>query len=310
MSVRNLAAGFGELHKMATDPTPRIGFGVDYIDSRCNGGMPKAKVAMVMAFSHVGKTALAINAIHTNPHIPILFYSIEMPIEEVTCRLTAMETGLSTSKVESDFRGHQPPDYVQEILDKHKRLLVDDSPDLSMKAADASFESATETLAEMGQDPPRLVIFDFLEKIQGVGLMEKAVQVNRVASQVHTFCRKHRTSGILLHQVGKGDAGGGAELLDLGSGRYGGFELMDLVIGMSRPASRKDMPPADRERLRDQRILQILKNRLAPHGVDEVGRAHRLHPITMRLTDWAEPVLPNWRSTYQEEMFDRELIGA
>ncbi len=311
MTVRNLAEGFSDLHKMANDPTPRIGFGIPFLDEKTNGGLAKGQCAMVMAFSHVGKTSLAINAISNNSHIPVLFFSIEMPWEQVASKLTAMEVVRATTIIEEDFRGDRQPGYVQEVIDKHRLLLCDDSPDLSMKSAEASYHEASEILAAKGQPPPRLVVFDYLELVSGNGMMEKSTQVDKAAERVHMFSRKMKTSAILLHQVGKGEAGGGAEPLDLGSGRYGGYQTMDIVVGMYKPGAKKGLASDERYRLSDQRVLQLLKNRVTGQ-LDEPGRAHRLDATSMRLTDWNDRVTPLWSSPPQvrEFQFEREVLGV
>lgn len=301
MNVRSLAEGCADLHRMANDPTPRIGFGLPYLDSRLNGGLAKGQCAMVMAFSHVGKTSVALNAIFNNSHVPVLFFSIEMALDQVTSKLMAMSVERPTVAIEEDFRHPQPPSYVQAVLDRHHMMLCDDSPDLSMKAADAAFDEAAEIMAGRGLTPPRLVIFDYLELIVGNGLLEKSSQVDRAAEKVHVFARKHKTSCILLHQVGKGDAGGGAEPLDLGSGRFGGHQTMDVVVGMYNPSARKDMPPEERRRIEDKRVIQLLKNRVTG-TVDISGRDHRLDPVSMRLAEWGRPDLAWSVPPIQEEM--------
>jgi replicative DNA helicase len=291
-NVRTLADGYTQLHRMANDPTPRVPLGVPYLDARLNGGLSKGQCCMVMAFSHVGKTSLALNAIYQNVAVPILFFSIEMQFDQVASKLTAMATQRSTSQIESDFRGNIIPEYVQSMVDRHHLMLCDDAPDLNLKAADQSFEDASEALAKRGYGPPRLVIFDYLELISGNGMMEKSTQVDRAAERVHVFARKHKTSVMLLHQVGKGEAGGGAEPLDLGSGRYGGHQTMDVVVGMWNPSAKKDMRPEERAGIKDQRVLALLKNRVTGQ-TDLQGLAHRLDPVSMRLTEWSNtPQLP------------------
>src|SRR5688500_8147759 len=112
-------------------------------------------------------------------------------------------------------------------------------------------------------------------------MMEKSTQVDRAAERVHMFARKFKTSVMLLHQVGKGEAGGGAEPLDLGSGRYGGHQTMDVVVGMWNPSAKKDLSPSDRKPIENQRVLALLKNRVTGQ-VDPSGHAHRLDPVSMR----------------------------
>src|SRR5690606_413876 len=100
--VKSLADGLRELRRVVTDPTPRVPFGIPYIDSRTNGGLSIGETAMGMAFSHVGKTALATEMVANNPNVPFLFFSIDQAVDKLSARLLARVTGQSTTKIEAD----------------------------------------------------------------------------------------------------------------------------------------------------------------------------------------------------------------
>ncbi len=272
------------MRSWANDPRPRIGVGLPFFDLPTNGGLARSEIAMFQAFSSVGKTTFALNVIRRNPDVPTLFFSLEMNWRMVAGRLCAMEVPTSTAQIEADYREagiDDHPEYMQRVVDKYRNLACDDTPGLSLNQADSAFDSATELIGE----PPRLVIFDYLEMLSGSGMLGKAEQVDRAAIKLRDWTRKHDCSTLLLHQVGKGDArDSGAEPLSMDSGRYGGFAPMDAVIGGYAPRLARGISPADLEAVREDLYLQLLKNRA---GVAHPqGMRHRLDRRTLRISEW------------------------
>jgi replicative DNA helicase len=297
--LHKLAASFDQYRLWARDPTPRIGLGLSFFDGRTNGGVGKSEIAMLMASSSVGKTAIGLNIIRANPLVPALFISLEMDGRMLAARLAAMTTGVGTTFLEEELkRGVEPPQ-IQQTIDSYPYLVVDSTPGLAVKDMAASVSEATEILGVR----PRLVIVDYLELIGGTGILaSKTEAVDKVAVQLRNFTRKHDVSTIILHQVGKGDGGGGSEPLALDSGRYGGHQPMDYVIGAYAPRLEKDIQPDKYERVRDEVYLQLLKNRSG--SAHAPGVRHRLDPLSLRLSGWGDTP---WR---QQPMPGIDLTGV
>lgn len=283
--VKDVAAGFKDYVDWATDPRPRIGWGLPFFDARTGGGLARSEICMVMAFSSVGKTTLGLNVIRNNPDVPALFFSLEMNWRMVVARLAAMEKPTTTRQLEWEIKQGHKPSILQEVADKYRLLVCDDTPAISLKQASASFEEATRHLRQ----PPRLVVFDYLELIGGPGMMAKAEAVDKASQKLRDWSREHDCSTIVLHQVGKGD--GGADPLDLSSGRYGGHAPMDYVVGAYAPRLKRGITEAEFEACKDEIYLQLLKNRAG--DANPVGVKHRLDSQTMRLTEWGRtPIFP------------------
>ena len=296
MTVQNLAQGYQSYREWATDPIPRIGFGMDWFDRPTGGGLARSEIAMIMAFSSVGKTTVALNIIRNNPHIPTLFFSLEMNWRMVAARLAAMELPSTTKSLESRLKDGDPVPELVKVQDKYRGFVCDDQPAISLKQATESFEDATRELGTA----PRLVIFDYLELISGGGLMSKSEQVDKAAQKARDWARMHDCSVILLHQVGKGD--GGHEALDLGSGRYGGFAPMDYVCGAYAPRLEKGITEQRYNQVREEIWFQLLKSRSG--AADPVGKKYRLDPETMRISRWESQVMmPDFARQTQGAIF-------
>lgn len=292
MTVQTLAQGFQSYREWATDPIPRIGFGMDWFDGPTGGGIARSEIAMFMAFSSVGKTTVALNVIRNNPHIPTLFFSLEMNWRMVAARLAAMELPTTTRNLEDRMKGGDVVPELIKVQDKYRGFVCDDQPAISLKQASESFHDATRELGTA----PRLVIFDYLELISGGGLMGKSEQVDKASQKARDWAREHDCSVLILHQVGKGD--GGHEPLDLASGRYGGFAPMDYVLGAYAPRLEKGITQQRWEQVREEIWFQLLKSRSGQS--DPTGKKYRLDASTMRISKWDSITpYPGAYSSYQ-----------
>jgi hypothetical protein len=278
VTVQNLSQGFESYRAWATDPIPRIGFGMPWFDKPTGGGIARSEIAMLMAFSSVGKTTVALNIIRNNPHIPVLFFSLEMNWRMVAARLAAMELPSTTQDIETRLRnGEQIPE-LHHIANRYRGFVCDDTPAISLKQASESFYDATRELGTA----PRLVVWDYLELIGGGGLMAKSEQVDKASQKLRDWARTHDCAVIVLHQVGKGE--GGHEPLDLGSGRYGGFAPMDYVCGAYAPRLEKGITTERFEQVKEEIWFQLLKNRSG--AASPGGKKYRQDSSNMRIAPW------------------------
>lgn len=280
MTVQTLDQGFRSYIEWATDPVPRIGFGMPWFDKPTGGGIARSETCMLMAYSSVGKTTMALNVIRNNPHIPVLFFSLEMNWRMVAARLAAMELPSSTQDLETRLRnGEQIPE-LHHVAKKYRGFVCDDTPAISLKQASESFHDATRELGT----PPRLVVWDYLELIGGGGLMQKSEQVDKASQKLRDWARTHDCAVIVLHQVGKSDGGGGHEPLELGSGRYGGFQPMDYVCGAYAPRLEKGITQDRFDQVKEEVWFQLLKQRSGM--ASPAGKKYRQDSSNMRITPW------------------------
>jgi len=297
--VRTVADGFAAYSAWANDPVPRIPFGLPFFDGPTGGGIARAESAMIMSYSSVGKTTIGLNIVRNNPLIPTIVFSLEMSWRLMVPRLAAMDYGISTQAMEQEVkasRGFNP--YAQGVTDKYRWLVCDDTSAIDLRQAAESYKRAAEILGT----PPRLIIWDYLELIGGSGLMTKTEAVDRAAQRLRDFHKDRDASGIVMHQVGKTSGTGGYEPLSLDSGRYGGHQPMDYVVGAYAPRLNPELTEFEYLQHQPELYLQLLKNRNG--SAAPVGVKHRQDPVSMRVTPWTEPQLTTGytpRFSYGEE---------
>lgn len=300
--LRSVKQGLSEHYEWATDPRPRVGFGMPFFDGPTNGGLAREECGIIMACSSVGKTAVGLNVIRHNPDVPAVFFSLEMSWRMLSARLVAMHTGMTTRQLETSVRTYDviPPQAIQTSAD-FPLFLCDDTPASTLVMMDRALEQAG---ALMGQRP-RLVVIDYLELIPGAGGTNGTEQVDKIARKIRDWTRKNDVSTWCLHQVGKGDGGAGADPLELTSGRYGGHTPFDYVVGAYAPRLRKGITPDEFHRVKDELYLQLLKNRNGE--AMPAGQRHRLDSSTLRLSEWQEPTwqLPGFQPEPDPLWLDR-----
>jgi KaiC/GvpD/RAD55 family RecA-like ATPase len=274
---RSVQAGLDELRDWATDPTPRVGIGLDAIDKPLKGGMARSEIMMVLAPSSVGKTTLALNALVNNPLQPAIFFSLEMGWRMVASRLVALHTGVSTWEQERRLRDGAPLAEAMTTAQQFPLLWCDDTPANTFKGFSESMEAYTKRF----DNPPRIVVIDYAELIGGVGALSGADVMDKISKKVRDWTRMWDCSTILLHQVGKGDSDG-SEALSLTSGRFGGHAPMDYVIGLSAPRLERGIDKRKFEECKDHLGIQLLKNRSGE--AQPAVRMHRQNGVSLKIT--------------------------
>lgn len=282
MTLRDVRSGLADYQAWATDPTPRIPLGLDFFDKRTNGGLAKAECAMVLAYSSVGKTSLALNMIARNPRTPTVFFSLEMSWRMVVARLAAITSGIPTWELEQLLKQGTLPQPIVDVGIQYPFLLGNDQSEMAIKDMKANVIEASQKLGT----PIRLVVIDYLELIGGAGMLGKAEQVDKAAQKIRSLAKDCDTSVVVLHQVAKTDGSGGHEPLSLDSGKFGGHHPMDYVVGAYAPRLKRDLSEQQQRDIEAELMLQLLKNRSGkahPSGV-----RHHLDPVTGALNEWGQ----------------------
>lgn len=267
-----------EYRTWAQSDHPRIATGYPILDDRTNGGIAQGEVLLFIARSSVGKTAVALNMI-LNAHVPTVMFSLEMHGRYIAKRLAAIHSDVPDDKLEYELRTTGQSEAFERLVADYPNLAVIDKPAMSLKEMGAAMDEITH---DWGQRP-QLVVIDFMELIGGVPSFSAVEKVDTVARKVKDFAREWDTGLILLHQVGRGEGGAGAEPLSLISSRYGGEVSADYVMGAYRPCLRVGISQEQYEEERWQIFFQFLKTR-GGSQLHPGGDLHFFNVNTMRIS--------------------------
>ena len=134
---------------------------------RITYGWQPSDLIIVAARPSVGKTAFVVNVARNasvDHHIPVAFFSLEMPAIQLAKRMMVSETGLSSDKIKGGTK-LEPFEWEQlemKLKDLAKApLYIDDTPSLPVM----EFRSKVKRL--VNQKGIRLVIVDYLQLMQG-----------------------------------------------------------------------------------------------------------------------------------------------
>lgn len=142
-------------------------------------GWQPSDLIILAARPSVGKTAFVLNVARNaavDHHMPVAFFSLEMPAIQLVKRMMVSETGLSADKIKGGVK-LEPYEWVQ-LEQKLKNLskaplYIDDTPSLPVM----EFRSKAKRL--VNQKSIRLIIIDYLQLMQGPaelrGLREQEV---------------------------------------------------------------------------------------------------------------------------------------
>ena len=142
-------------------------------------GWQPSDLIILAARPSVGKTAFVLNVARNaavDHHMPVAFFSLEMPAIQLVKRMMVSETGLEADKIKGGVK-LEPYEWVQ-LEQKLKNLskaplYIDDTPGLPVM----EFRSKAKRL--VNQKGIRLIIVDYLQLMQGPaelrGLREQEV---------------------------------------------------------------------------------------------------------------------------------------
>jgi len=240
---------------------------------------------MVIARTGVGKTQLSLNWVAANPHVPTVFFSLEMSAAQLAARLAAISTNTSAIAIEDSLNQFGTHPALEVAAERFENLYICDKSGLTPKDMTALIDAASSELA-----PIRFVCVDFLERVGGIA-SSAVEQVSKAAKKIKDMAKDTGTSVLLLHQVSRSGGSEGHEPLTLSSMKNGGEDDVDYAIGAFRPSLNPELDEQTRSQKDEQFFLQFLKNR---HGdAPFAGVCHRYNRSTLTIRPWDEGFVPS-----------------
>jgi hypothetical protein len=186
-------------------------------------GLGRGELAMVVGFTHNGKTQLTVNVVHRNHDARILWFSPDETEALVFIKLASLVAGVPARELE--YRARYGDRDVLRLLDQ----VEQEFPNLHIVHAPLTqrvLREATEEAHDEWGDPADLVIIDYLELLRGHDMASKA-------DSVKAFGIEHQVPLWVLHQVSR-SAGRNGQKMGIDSGNFGGETWATFVIGVWR----------------------------------------------------------------------------
>jgi len=217
-------------------------------------GLRPKEVAIIMARPGVGKSLVAqtmLQDVAIKQKIPSVFFSVEMPAEQVFERGASMETQWSPSDVE-DMYWKDDHDKISEALPGMRNVYIVDKGSLSL----GDIQEVVEGIGDIG-----FIVIDYMSLIRAPG-QKIYERMSYVARQLKPLAKETGAAVLMISQVSRA-GGDGTEPITLEMGRDTGAieEGGDFIMGMWCDIADTNV-----------RVVQLLKGRRGGAGVrDKMG---------------------------------------
>jgi len=245
----------------------RVYFNLNNIDSKVNGMKP-GEVAFLMGRSGSGKTTLALNLIYNSivrQNQNVIFNSLELKGENIVPQLLQIhqrtDQGVIANKVKSDEFDDSDEAFLRHM---DRRLRIVDKPGQTVEDIENFAVMANESEFDK---PLSLMVIDYFGYIKMTGNDDYAVKSN-TARKMKEIAKKLNCVVFVLTQTNRDGGTDGSTPLNLQSARDTGAieETGDYVYGVYWPAVSSTLSEAEREQIKHEYFIQILKNRWGSLG--------------------------------------------
>lgn len=200
----------------------RAMLGIEPLDAEMRGISP-GHLAMIVGYSHSGKTLLTLHVIRQNRDKRIAMFIPDEPAPLVLTKLASLTFGIPARELEYRVR-HQDRDaerMLNETVEEFPNLVIFDKP-LTPRIMRNGFDEVCDHWGENAD----LVIVDYLDLLQAGDLSARA-------DYVKAFGTDKDVPMMVLHQTSR-SAGAQGRKMRIDSGAYGGETWATFQLGVWR----------------------------------------------------------------------------
>lgn len=222
---RPLADAADEFVRWAQSPHERVYTGIPDLDSAMRGIAP-GELALITGYSHSGKTLVLLEMLKANKDKNILFFTPDEPRTLVLIKLACVTHGLNALDLEHRVAADDP-----EAIELLRRTAAEVFPHLAVFDESmplSEMEKAYHEVSTLWGQKPDMVVFDYLELLQGGG-----EDVPSKANTIKAWGRRHDVPLLVLHQTSR-SSGADGRRLTISSGAFGGEQQATHIIGVRR----------------------------------------------------------------------------
>jgi len=214
-----------EFVRWAQSPHERVYTGFTDLDAEMRGIAP-GEMCMIIGYSHSGKTLTLLEMLKANRDKHVIYFVPDEPRTLVLIKLACVLHGVNALELERQVAADDG-----EAIDLLRSTAVEHFPNLAVFDESLSLsemEKAKSEVSEMWGQAPDLVVFDYLELLQGGG-----EDVPSKANTLKAWGRRHEVPLLVLHQTSR-SSGADGKKLSISSGAFGGEQQATHIIGVRR----------------------------------------------------------------------------
>jgi len=222
---RPLADAADEFVRWAQSPHERVYTGIADLDAEMRGIAP-GELCLVTGYSHSGKTLVLLEMLKANRDKNVLFYTPDEPRTLVLIKLACVTWGVNALDLERRIASDDP-----EAVDLLRRTATEVFPNMAVFDQTmplSEMEKAFSEMADMWGSKPDLVVYDYLELLQGGG-----EDVPSKSNTIKAWGKRHDVPLLVLHQTSR-SSGADGRTITISSGAFGGEQQATHIIGVRR----------------------------------------------------------------------------
>jgi len=165
-------------------------------------GFHGAELIIIAARPGMGKTAFALNILNNvavKHKVPVLFFSLEMPANQLGLRMLCIEAMVDSQRVRT---GHIDQDELKKIFNMSGRLskspiYIDDSPSATIMEIRAKARRLAQKV------PLGMIIVDYLQLITSLSKVDRHLQIAEISRLLKQLARELNVPVIALSQLSR-----------------------------------------------------------------------------------------------------------
>ena len=177
--------------------------GFDALDKKTTG-FNEGDLVIIAARPAMGKTSLVLNTALQNIQrgVGVIFFSLEMPAEQLMMRLLSAKTKIALQNVrKGDLNDKQWSDVSKAFEDLNtKKLFVDDSGSVNIN----QLRARVRKIAGNPENNIKMVIIDYLQLMQGTSSKARHEEVSEISRGLKLLAREMNVPIIALSQLNRG----------------------------------------------------------------------------------------------------------
>lgn len=222
---RPLVSAADEYERWAQTEGDRVYTGIDALDAQMRG-IAKGEMTLLIGYSHSGKTLVLTQMLRANRNKRVVYFCPDEPRTLTLVKLACLQHGYRGKELEyAVSKGDQRAiDILRQTasVDYANLAVFDQSLALS------DMEKAYAEVCDVWGDEAHLVVFDYLELLNGGG-----EDVPSKANTLKAWGKRHDVPLLVLHQTSR-TAGADGKKMTISSGSFGGEQQATHIIGVRR----------------------------------------------------------------------------
>lgn len=167
-------------------------------------GFNSGDLVIIAARPAMGKTALVLNMTLKNVEAGkgVIFFSLEMPAEQLMLRLLAAKTSIPLQNLRKGDLDDQQWSVLTSAINNMntKKLFVDDGGSLNIN----QLRARVRKLKQNPENNISMVVIDYLQLMQGTGGKDRHLEVSEISRGLKMLAREMEIPVIALSQLNRG----------------------------------------------------------------------------------------------------------